>query len=866
MGRKGAAARKRARQGLPPVKRGTIPWVNGTKQVFFEGFKDQYLAAAEMKDTGSFYDLAADEYLKVYGYNTPWKGDLPPGEKVASDVNPDEDVNCLTVEEGEKRAVYFKQLRAKIGVWYNSKYGGGVEKAQQKVSFRQVFDKPELDPTPPVKDREIHYYSRHFYDQRIKPRFTARWEAAKKLPNPPKPVALRGKITREMWAAETPAFKAEVVRALEEEHRAANNAYEIAVSGDIPTTAEGYDIALNNAAYYLQPFVDAAAERFGMNVSLLMCGPVADRGGRIEVRSVHAGKSNGMVPRIWADYDRAGFDAAQRSLVDFSHHCFTVEECRGRSLNGMAMVDEDVSASGDVTSDVTPDAPTPGPASGSSGGAAVPANPEDARPTARVEGPEEPGGASTSTVVNGTFDPLGTMSAMDQRALDGLLTLEPSQLNLDLFDDPRFGPTENLGSLGLEDPVGMVNYFGGGGADERGRAGDRGKGKRDRRRRAHHHNPILPHHAHDHSTIHDAVRDTAVRDTTDYDAFCNDGVRDTVCNDADRDTADYDAVCNDADRDTADCDTADYDTAEYDTVADYDAVRDTSSRDECRTRYQPRTITSRTTQTQASAGNKKQPAEGAPAPAEDKAAGTDDDGEGEMWENQDMSRWPVELQNAFAGFARGRTWGGKEWKACILKLLAFEKAWGFREKGMLSTSTEERPDNIQKFMGYGRKWGSPMALGMEIGPRTLDESFASQWWLWWGVVQPKARQSMDGEWKEVKSVEVSAWKEVVAKMSGRNGMSLYVGALLWWGEAAAEAEDGSEALLADWRSAVEEVTAVLEQATKVVGTVAANAAVSRGAAKPVPKTRGTKRKTPDSQPNAVNKENRPLRKRTRQSV
>jgi hypothetical protein len=39
--------------------------------------------------------------------------------------------------------------------------------------------------------------------------------------------------------------------------------------------------------------------------------------------SVHAGMSNGLVPRIWSDFDRGGFEAAQRSFVQFSHQCFS---------------------------------------------------------------------------------------------------------------------------------------------------------------------------------------------------------------------------------------------------------------------------------------------------------------------------------------------------------------------------------------------------------------------------------------------------------------------------------------------------------------------------------------------------------------
>jgi hypothetical protein len=40
-------------------------------------------------------------------------------------------------------------------------------------------------------------------------------------------------------------------------------------------------------------------------------------------QSIHSGKSNGLAPRIWADFDRAGFDAAQRSFINFSHNCFS---------------------------------------------------------------------------------------------------------------------------------------------------------------------------------------------------------------------------------------------------------------------------------------------------------------------------------------------------------------------------------------------------------------------------------------------------------------------------------------------------------------------------------------------------------------
>ncbi|KAJ7899926.1 hypothetical protein B0H13DRAFT_2336684 [Mycena leptocephala] len=99
-------------------------------------------------------------------------------------------------------------------------------------------------------------------------------------------------------------------------------------------------------------------------------------------------------------------------------------------------------------------------------------------------------------------------------------------------------------------------------------------------------------------------------------------------------------------------------------------------------------------------------------------------------------------------------------------------------------------------------------------------------------------------------------------MPGRNGMLLYVGSLLWWGEAAVAAED-TESLLQDWRCTVEDVAAVLEVVCNTVGAANGDAAAKAkgaSAAKKGPAMQ-TMRKTPDSPPDP-NKENRPLRKHT----
>ncbi|KAJ7863655.1 hypothetical protein B0H14DRAFT_2574824 [Mycena olivaceomarginata] len=337
MPRAGTAARRREHEGRSPAKPGKVGWVHGTKLPFFQAHKDEFLAAAEIKGTGAFYEKIAHLYLAKYGYNLDWHEDLHSDQDVADDVDPTEDVNSLDPEEAEH---VLQEIEA--GFWYNTQYGGSVEKKKNKTSFKALFNKPELETRPrPVKPRIFHFYSRRFYQERVKPRVTARWAALSRLENPPKEITMRNAVTKECWASESDAFKAEVEAALESEHklrwtRTPSRRLERRRPPPRNTTS------LNNAAYYLQPFANAAHERYGMNVAILLCGPIPDRGGRIEMRSVHAGMSNGLVPRIWSDFDRGEV------------------ECCARSLNGIPMASGDADQAEGMTR-ASVEAPPPPP-------------------------------------------------------------------------------------------------------------------------------------------------------------------------------------------------------------------------------------------------------------------------------------------------------------------------------------------------------------------------------------------------------------------------------------------------------------------------------------------------------------------------
>lgn len=80
---------------------------------FLEGYKDDFINATVQGKVkaGKFYDDVANDYLKKYGYKTPWDGDLKEGEEVASDVEEDEDVDAIPPAVAEMRSEYFNNLR-----------------------------------------------------------------------------------------------------------------------------------------------------------------------------------------------------------------------------------------------------------------------------------------------------------------------------------------------------------------------------------------------------------------------------------------------------------------------------------------------------------------------------------------------------------------------------------------------------------------------------------------------------------------------------------------------------------------------------------------------------------------------------------
>lgn len=94
-------------------------------------------------------------------------------------------------------------------------------------------------PPKPTRGQINHYYSRKFYDTRVKERADARIAALKRRAQlagepEPKPIDVISKVTKEVWEEETPEFRKECELAMEREYAESLKAWEQSLA-DSPT-------------------------------------------------------------------------------------------------------------------------------------------------------------------------------------------------------------------------------------------------------------------------------------------------------------------------------------------------------------------------------------------------------------------------------------------------------------------------------------------------------------------------------------------------------------------------------------------------------------------------------------------------------
>ncbi|KAJ7786799.1 hypothetical protein B0H14DRAFT_3506384 [Mycena olivaceomarginata] len=333
--RRGREKKARRKAGDPAAKPGKPSWVWGTKLKFFDARKDEWAVASRKKVAGEFYIKMAKLYTAKYGFllddDEDFECDVAdPPDWVANKV-----VNeRLTPEETKFRQDYHAKFRDRLGGWYRTQYASLLK--EDKATFSEIFGRlGEGTRKPPRRPQLLHFYSEKRWDSHIKPRADERkrvLEGRAERTGIPAPAAIliQNEVTKECWMDEPESFKDEMLREREREHEIHLRAWKESNADGPNRTPEEFSASLKSAAHYLQPFVDVIAERYGMCVSILMVGPIGEHGGQIEMRSVHSGKTRGLVEKDWPLHDPEGFTRVQTSMVDFGHHVFSQAEREAR--------------------------------------------------------------------------------------------------------------------------------------------------------------------------------------------------------------------------------------------------------------------------------------------------------------------------------------------------------------------------------------------------------------------------------------------------------------------------------------------------------------------------------------------------------
>ncbi|KAF7968788.1 hypothetical protein HWV62_29302 [Athelia sp. TMB] len=317
----------------PNVKPGKKSWVSGTKLRFLQSHNAAWESASrEGPDAATvFYSNMAKLWIKKYGWHFNHEDDLEvdtPDPLLDTLGEPEEPVDD---EEAARRREYNDTMRKRVST---------VDTAKEMVQILETA--ADANPKPPRRQQLLQYYSSLYYGRRIKATVDAEWAAMKRCSNDSeaeekvKFVDFQNKVKRRFFNSETQTFRDNLKKQLEMEHQARVQEFEAradrTASLDKEDCAETYHSRLSTAGATLSNLCEALGKQYGMNVSILLCGPIG-AGGKIEMRSVHYGLTKDLNPKKWPQARREEFQKVQESMVGFTQRCYTLQECIERSLS-----------------------------------------------------------------------------------------------------------------------------------------------------------------------------------------------------------------------------------------------------------------------------------------------------------------------------------------------------------------------------------------------------------------------------------------------------------------------------------------------------------------------------------------------------
>ncbi|KAF8058564.1 hypothetical protein FPV67DRAFT_1676139 [Lyophyllum atratum] len=320
------------KQGTGRGSTGRHSWVKGSKLEFFEAREEEFFDARDAGPhaTGNFYHKMARLFMLRWGWDLPFDEDGPVLVE-ASESSAAVPLDWSDVDEGEQeeRSQRYKLLQKNVGQWFRYRFTR-IKKTKTHDSVQQILEAfQDMSAVRPRKQTALHLYSNRNYKTRFKKPFDELWNTIKD--NIPKPtrVTASNEFVRQAWLNETEEYRLAMEKETETLFQKELNEYK----GDgvwTPRTPEEYDQAMADSATTLIPFADAIAQRLGVYVTIMLCGPMAE--GKVELRSIHSTTTGGRTSKIWPELDPDGYSLAQTSITAYGNRFFAKEDIEARKL------------------------------------------------------------------------------------------------------------------------------------------------------------------------------------------------------------------------------------------------------------------------------------------------------------------------------------------------------------------------------------------------------------------------------------------------------------------------------------------------------------------------------------------------------
>ncbi|KAI0055034.1 hypothetical protein BV25DRAFT_1922152 [Artomyces pyxidatus] len=315
------------RTGKPRGRKG---WAQGSMLEFLMSRRGEYKAARKADAAGPFYSKMA----KLWAIRYDWK--LPSAvDPKAAVIDPDDSVlqddvgQDLEEAEIKRREEILKELRHKIGAWFRHHCGKVLKADGANEMWATGLLQAAVEP--PKRAQPWQYYSRKYYDMRVRPTVEKEWaEKVQKAAQELKPPLTKDdlfahwvSVTRRRFQFdESREFKKALQEEIEEEYLRAMEEYHDRYVRD-PSTPKQFHLALNSCYMTLQPIVDLIARRYGMVATLTLAGPVPSKNGAIEAFTVHAGTTYEVHGRAWPEFDNKAHTDFCSAYVAFAEKAFS---------------------------------------------------------------------------------------------------------------------------------------------------------------------------------------------------------------------------------------------------------------------------------------------------------------------------------------------------------------------------------------------------------------------------------------------------------------------------------------------------------------------------------------------------------------